>query len=96
MEDVGSAEPRFVSTHKNRLDDCRVGAARLSEGAGVDHAHHHDVPYSRNDGDPQPDGVAGHGLLLVRLAVHRGGRGRRVDARRRVEERMLAAVVVVG
>lgn len=67
-----------------------------SESAGVDDANHHDVPDGGHDGDPQPDGVAGHGLRLVRLAVHRGGRGGGVHAGRRVEERVLAAVVVVG
>lgn len=66
-----------------------------SESAGVDDAHHHDVSNSGDDGDPEPDGVAGHGLLLVLLALYRGGRGGSVDAGRGVEERMLAAVVVI-
>lgn len=67
-----------------------------SESAGVDHAHHHDVSDGGNDGDPEPDGVAGHGLWLVLLAVYRGRRGSGVDAGRGVEERVLPAVVVIG
>lgn len=67
-----------------------------SERAGVDNAHHHNVSDGGDDGDPEPDGVAGHGLRLVLLAVYRGGRGGGVDARGGVEERVLAAVVVIG
>lgn len=67
-----------------------------SEGAGVDHAHHHYVPDSGHDGDPEPDGVAGHWLGLFLLTLHGGCRGCGVNAGRGVEERVFAAVVVVG
>lgn len=67
-----------------------------SESAGVDNANHHNVSDGGDDGDPEPDGITGHGLRLVLLAVYRGGRGSGVDAGRGVEERVLAAVVVVG
>lgn len=67
-----------------------------SEGAGIDDAHHHNVANGGNDGDPEPDGIAGHRLGLVLLAVYRGGRGSGVDAGRGVEERVLAAVVIIG
>ena len=67
-----------------------------SEGAGVDDAHHHNVANGGDDGDPEPDGIAGHRLRLVLLAVYRGGRGSGVDAGWWVEERVLAAVVVIG
>lgn len=33
-----------------------------SESAGVDNAHHHNVSDGGDDGDPEPDGIAGHGL----------------------------------
>lgn len=72
------------------------GRLRPSEGAGVHHAHHDNVSNGGNDGDPEPDGIAGHGLRLILLPVHRRGRGRGVDAGRRVEERVFAAVVVIG
>lgn len=31
-----------------------------SEGAGVDNTHHHNVPDGGDDGDPEPNGIAGH------------------------------------
>lgn len=67
-----------------------------SESAGIDNAHHHNVSNSGNDGNPEPDGIAGHGLRLILLAVYRGGRGGGMDAGRGVKERVLAAVVVIG
>lgn len=71
-------------------------SARLSERAGVDNAYHHNVSNGSDDGDPEPDGIAWHGLLLVRLAVYRGCRGRGVDTGWRVKERVLATVVIIG
>lgn len=67
-----------------------------SESTGVDDAHHHDVSDGGDDGDPEPNGVTGHRLGLILLAVHRGGRGSGVDAGGGVEERVLAAVVIIG
>lgn len=67
-----------------------------SESEGIDHPHYHYVPDGGDDGDPEPDGVAGHGLRLILLAVCGGRRRGGVDAGRGVEERVLAAVVVVG
>ncbi len=66
-----------------------------SESAGIDNAHHHDVSDGGDDGDPEPNGIAGHRLRLVLLAMHRGCRGGGVDTGWRVEERVLAAVVVI-
>jgi len=66
----------------------------MLERERVDDADHHDVADGGDDGDPQPDGVAGHGLRLLLLAVYARGAG--VHAGRGVEERVLAAVVVVG
>lgn len=67
-----------------------------SESEGIDHPHYHYVPDGGDDGNPEPDGVAGHGLRLILLAVRGGRRRGGVDAGRGVEERVLAAVVVVG
>lgn len=67
-----------------------------SESAGVDNAHHNNVSNSGDDGDPEPDGITGHGLRLILLAVYRCSRGSSMDAGRGVEERVLAAVVVIG
>lgn len=64
-----------------------------SEREGVDDAHHNDVPDGGRDGDPQPDGVPGHGLLLLLLIVSCQSGG--VDASRGVEERVIRAVVIV-
>lgn len=78
------------------VDTCVCCCSGSSESEGIDHAHDHYVPDSGDDGNPEPDGVAGHGLRLVRLALGGGRWGDGVDAGRGVEERMLAAVVVVG
>lgn len=75
---------------------CVCCCSGSSESEGIDHAHDHYVPDRGDDGDPEPDGVAGHGLRLVLLALGGGRWGDGVDAGRGVEERMLAAVVVVG
>ena len=69
---------------------------RSSESEGVDNAHHHYVSNSGDNGDPEPDGVAGHGLRLILLTLYGPSQGRGVDAGRGVEERVLAAVVIVG
>lgn len=87
-----------TDTEKSRMSGsiCVCRCSRSSESEGVDHAHYHYVPHGGDDGNPEPDGVTGHGLGLVRLAVGGGRRGGGVDAGRGVEERVLAAVVIVG
>lgn len=67
-----------------------------SESEGIDHPHYHYVPDGGDDGDPEPDGIAGHGLRLVLLAMCGRRRCGGVDAGRGVEEWVFAAVVVVG
>ena len=68
-----------------------------SEGEGVDDSDHDDVADGGHDGDPEPDGVAGHLLLVVGWGLGGGGGGcRHVNAGRGVEEGALGAVVVVG
>ncbi len=71
-----------------------VSSPRVSESTSVDDSDHHDVSDGGDDGDPEPDGVAGHGLWLLLLA--RCGRCRRccVHAGRGVKERVLRAAVV--
>lgn len=53
----------------------------FSEGTGTNHSHHHYVADSRQHGDPQPDGVAGHFPIILcfrgsRIAGVEIGRGR--------------------
>ncbi len=69
-------------------------AVPSSESTSVDDSDHHDVSDGGDDGDPEPDGVAGHGLWLLLLA--RCWRCRRccVHAGRGVKERVLRAAVV--
>lgn len=78
------------------VDVCVFVSICSSESAGIDNANHHNVSDGGDDGDPEPDGIAGHGLRLILLAVHRGGRGSGVDAGRGVEERVFTAVIVIG
>lgn len=66
-----------------------------SESEGIDHPHYHYVSDGGDDGNPEPDGVAGHGLRLVLLALRGGRRRGGVDVGRGVEERVFATVVVV-
>lgn len=66
----------------------------LSECEGVHHTHNYYVPNCGSDGDPQPNGVPGHGLGLLRLAM--SCQGSSMDAGRRVEQRVVGAVVIVG
>lgn len=75
---------------------CVFCCSRSSESEGVDHPHYHYVSDRGDDGDPEPDGVTGHGLRLVLLAVCGGHRRGGVDAGRGVEEWVLATVVVIG
>lgn len=64
-----------------------------SESKSINHTDHHDVSDGGDDGDPKPDGVTGHVLLLVVLG-RCWGWGRRVHARWRVKERMFRAAVI--
>lgn len=67
-----------------------------SESASVDNAHHHNISDGGDDSNPEPDSITGHGLLLVLLAVYRGGWGSSVDAGGGVEERVFSTVVIIG
>lgn len=77
------------------MNICLQSSFRLhtSECEGVDDSDHYDVADGGSNGDPQPYGVPGHGLLLLLLAV--SGQSGGVDTSRGVEERVIRAVVIV-
>lgn len=91
--DEGPRGPIFGGLKAEYVSKVQLVSFQRSEREGVDDAHHYDVPDGGGDGDPQPDGVSGHGLLLLLLVVSCQSGG--VDASRGVEERVIRAVVIV-
>lgn len=82
--------PRKASPTAGPAQGERPGA---SEGEGVHHPHHHDVPQRRYDGYPEQDCVVGGPRGLLGLALAAGGR---VDVGGGVEEGVLRAEVLIG
>ena len=68
-------------------------SSRGSEGEGVHHPHHHDVPQCRYDGDPEQHSVVGGPGRLLRLPLAVGGR---VHVGGGVKEGVLGAEVLIG
>lgn len=78
----------FVSLHHSFIHSFMI-----SERKSINHTDHHDVPDGGDDGDPQPDGVTGHALLLFVLC-RCWGWGRSVHAGRWVKQRVFSAAVI--
>ena len=68
-------------------------SSRGSEGEGIHHPHHDNVPQRRYDGDPEQDGVVGGPWRLLWLTLAVGGR---VHVGGGVKEGVLGAEVLVG
>lgn len=68
-------------------------APQTSEGEGIHHPNHHNVPQCRYDGNPEQDRVVGGPRRLFQLALAVGGR---MDVGGGVKEGVLRAEVLVG
>lgn len=66
----------------------------LSECESIHNAHNYYVPNGGSDGDPEPNGIPGHGLGLLMRTV--SCHGCSVDTGRRVEQRVVGAIVIIG